>query len=241
MPLRVVINQSNYLPWKGYFDLIHDADLFIFYDDLQFTKNDWRNRNKLKTSRGSEWLTIPVGKHLSRLICEVTLPVDDWAQKHWYFIEQHYERTPHFGTYAPLLRSAFIERQWTNLSELNQHLIVLIARDILGIKTQFADSRTYTLSERKQGRVLELLHAVGATTYISGPAAKAYIEESRFSDAGIELVWKDYGGYPEYPQLHPPFDHAVSVLDLIFNTGPEAAHYIWSWRESVAHPRPTSV
>lgn len=232
--MKVVINQSNYLPWKGYFDLIHDADLFIFYDDLQFTKNDWRNRNKLKTPQGSEWLSIPVGKHLSRLICEVTLPADDWAQKHWRQIEQHYRAAPHFATYADLFRSVFLERQWANLSDLNQHVIRLIARDILGIKTEFADSRKFTLQTRKQERVLELLHAVGATTYISGPAAKAYIEESRFSAAGIELVWKDYSGYPIYPQLHPPFDHAVSVLDLIFNTGPDAPQYIWGWRGSPA-------
>jgi hypothetical protein len=228
--MKVVINQSNYLPWKGYFDLIHDADLFVFYDDLQFTKNDWRNRNKLKTPRGPAWLTIPVGKHLDRLICEVSLPADDWARKHWQAIEQHYGTAPHFGAYAPLLRPVYWERTWTNLSELNQHLIRLIAQDILGIKTRFADSRTYHLKTHKQERVLELLRAVGATTYISGPAAKAYLEEPRFTDAGLKLVWKDYAGYPEYPQLHPPFEHAVSILDLIFNTGPEAAHYIWGWR-----------
>ena len=95
--MKVVINQSNYLPWKGYFDLIHDADLFIFYDDLQFTKNDWRNRNKLKTPLGPAWLTIPVGKHLDRLICEVTLPADNWAQKHWQLIEEHYRAAPLCG------------------------------------------------------------------------------------------------------------------------------------------------
>jgi hypothetical protein len=239
--MKVVINQSNYLPWKGYFDLINDADLFIFYDDRQYTKNDWRNRNKFKTPRGSEWLSIPVGKHESRLICEVTLPADAWARRHWAFIEKHYDRAPHFGTLAPLFRPLFLDGHWTHLSELNQHFIRLIARDILGIKTQFADSRSYSLRRQKQERILELLRAVGATTYISGPAAKAYIEGSRFLDAGIELVWKDYGGYPAYPQLHPPFDHAVSILDLLFNVGPSAAYYIWGWRDSRARPHPVSA
>lgn len=228
--MKVVINQSNYLPWKGYFDLIHDADLFVFYDDLQFTKNDWRNRNKLKTPRGAAWLTIPVGKHLDRLICEVALPAEGWAAAHWRAIEQNYRAAPYFARYAPPLQEALLGRPWQNLSDLNQHLVRLIAHDVLGIKTRFADSRSYQLTAKKQDRVFELLRAVGATTYLSGPAAKAYLEESRFVDAGIELIWKDYGGYPEYPQLHPPFEPAVSILDLIFNTGPAAPHYIWGWR-----------
>lgn len=228
--VKVVINQSNYLPWKGYFDLIHDADLFIFLDDVQFTKNDWRNRNRLKTPRGCEWLTVPVGKHLSRLICEVELPSGDWAQRHWRQIELHYHAAPHFADYAPRLRDVYLARQWTGLSELNQHLIRLIAHDILGIKTRFADSRSYNLTTRSQDRVLDLLAAVGASTYVSGPAAKAYLDEGRFAAAGIELVWKDYAGYPAYPQPHPPFEHAVTVLDLLFSVGPAAPYHIWGWR-----------
>ena len=229
---RVVINQSNYLPWKGYFDLIHDADIFVFYDDLQFTKNDWRNRNRLKTPRGPAWLTIPVGKDIHRLICDVTLPANDWAREHWRTIEQNYRATPHFSRYAPVIQDALLGRAWRTLSDVNQHLIKVIARDILGITTTFADSRDYVLRERSQGRVLELLGALGSTTYISGPAAKAYIDETRFGATGIELIWKDYSGYPEYDQPYPPFEHAVSVLDLIFSTGPDAPEFIWGWRAS---------
>ena len=231
--MKVVINQSNYLPWKGYFDLIHDADLFIFHDDLQYTKNDWRNRNKLKTAAGASWFTIPVGADEHRLICEVRLPADDdWAQRHWRRLEENYRHAPFFARYAPFFRSVYLERRWATLSELNQYLIEAIAREFLGITTRFADSRTYALKEKKQERVLELLRATGATSYISGPAAKSYLEESRFTAAGLKLVWKDYTGYPEYPQRHPPFEPAVSIIDLLFNTGPEAPHYIWGWRES---------
>jgi hypothetical protein len=230
-PMKVVINQSNYLPWKGYFDLIHDADLFVFYDDLQYTKNDWRNRNRLKTARGPAWLTIPVGKHLDRLICEVTLPTDDWARRHWAQIEQAYLSAPYFAAYAPLLEECFLGQTWELLSDLNQHLIRVIAQNILGITTRFVDSRRYGLRERKQERVLELLRTVGADTYISGPAAKAYLSEERFKAEGIHLIWKDYANYPEYAQPHPPFEHAVSILDLIFCTGPAAPDYIWGWRD----------
>lgn len=230
--MNVVINQSNYLPWKGYFDLIHDADLFIFLDDVQYTKNDWRNRNKLKTPHGCEWLTIPVGKHLGWLVCDVDLPPGDWAQHHWHQIERHYGTSPYFADYGPLFREVYLTRKWTRLSDLNQHLIRLIAQDILKIKTRFGDSRNYDLKTRSQERVLELLRAVGATTYISGPAAKAYIDETRFAAEGIALVWKDYAGYPEYHQLHPPFEHAVSILDLLFSVGPAAPYHIWGWRNA---------
>ena len=235
--MKVVINQSNYLPWKGYFDLIHDADLFIFLDDVQFTKNDWRNRNRLKTAGGPDWLSIPVGKHLNRLVCEVPLPATDWASCHWRTLETHYRSCPHFATYAPALEAACLAHRAATLSELNQHLIKLIARDFLGITTQFADSRDYQIGGRGQERVLGLLQAVGASTYISGPAGKAYLDESRFATAGIDLRWKDYAGYPDYQQPHPPFEHAVTVLDLLFSVGPEAPYYIWGWRNL---PSPTA-
>lgn len=232
---RVAILQSNYLPWRGYFDIIHDVDLFVFYDDVQYTKNDWRNRNKLKTPRGAEWITIPVGKDERRRIDEVTLaPESGWAAAHWRMIEAHYRTAPHFARYAEFFRDVYEGRAWTRLSELNQFLITHISREFLGCTTEFADSARFTLSGQKQDRVLDLLRATGARTYVSGPAAKDYLEPQRFVDAGIELVWKNYAGYPDYPQFHPPFVGAVSIVDLLFQTGPAAADYIWGWRNAVA-------
>lgn len=229
--LKVAVLQSNYVPWKGYFDIIHDVDLFVFYDDNQYTKNDWRNRNKLKGPGGAQWLTIPVGDGLDRLICEVTLPSNGWQAKHWRTIEQLYAKSPFFRHYRPLFEPVFLGQTWTHLSDLNQHLIRLIASE-LGISIRFADSRSFDLQGSKQDRLLDLLAKVGATSYLSGPAAKDYIDESRFAASGIELQWKSYSGYPEYPQRHPPFDHAVSVLDLLFTCGPEAPRYIWGWRSA---------
>lgn len=228
----VVILQSNYIPWKGYFDLIHDADLFVFYDDLQFTKNDWRNRNKIKNSSGTQWLTIPVGADKNRLICEVELTDHRWQKIHWETLRQQYSKCKFFSTYKGIFEEVYLQTEWRNLSELNQHLIKTISSKVLGCATEFADSRQFDLSGHKQSRLLDLIKKTGATRYVSGPAAKAYIDERDFEALDIELVWKDYAGYPEYAQKHPPFEHAVSVLDLIFNEGPNCAWYIWGWRQN---------
>ncbi|MFH1940565.1 MAG: WbqC family protein [bacterium] len=227
----VAVIQSNYIPWKGYFDIIHDADLFIFYDDIQYTKNDWRNRNKIKTDRGMMWLTIPVGTSLNRLICEVEIEDRRWAKKHWHSLKQWYGSAPYFHEYEPFLEEFYLRKTHRSLSDLNRQLIVSISREFLGISTEFDDSCNFRLEGNKLERLICLLKKAGAARYISGPSAREYIDETRFKETGIELIYKDYSGYPEYPQLHPPFRHDVSILDLLFNAGPEAPLYIWGWRE----------
>jgi hypothetical protein len=233
-PRRVAILQSNYIPWKGYFDIIHDVDLFIFHDDLQYTKGDWRNRNRIKTPSGPEWLTIPVGTREDRLICEVEIRDRSWAASHWQRIVRSYRRAPHFERYRAYFEEIYLGRAWESLSELNQHLIRGIARDLLGIPTEIGDSRGYHSEARKLDRLLDLLRQAGAGIYVSGPAGKGYIDPSRLEEAGVELLWKDYSGYPEYPQSFPPFTHQVTILDLLFHTGPAAPHYIWGWRRGAA-------
>ena len=228
---KVAVIQSNYIPWKGYFDIIHDVDLFIFYDDVQYTKNDWRNRNKVKTAQGAQWLTIPVGSRNGRLICEVEITDPYWAKKHWETVKQSYSKTPYFRQYQNFFEYFYLENTWRNLSELNQTLIKKISREFLGIQTDFGDSRAYQPQGEKLDRLIDLLKKTGAESYISGPSASSYIDVKRFQEAGIELIYKDYSGYPEYPQLFPPFEHALSILDLLFNCGPTAPDYIWGWRQ----------
>jgi hypothetical protein len=225
---RVAILQSNYIPWKGYFDIIHDVDEFVFHDDLQYTKQDWRNRNRIKTASGLRWLTVPVGDDENRRICDVELPRNTWASEHWQSLEGAYRHAPHFQTYRPWLETVY-RQTWTNLSHLNQHIIRTIA-GLLGARATFRDSRDLGLRGRKQERVIEILRHVGAGAYISGPVARNYLEPERFAAEGIDLVWKSYDGYPEYPQLYPPFVHEVTILDLLFHTGPDAPRYIWGWR-----------
>ena len=231
---RVAILQSSYLPWKGYFDIIRDVDLFIFYDDRQFTKQDWRSRNCIKSSQGLAWLTVPAGTDLNRLICDVTLRDASWQVKHWKTLQQNYAGRPHFDRYREYFEHVFLGQTWSNLSALNQSVIRHVAREFLGIGTAFGDSRDYAAEGQKFDRLLDLAIKSGATTYVSGPSAKEYIVPDRFAQAGIDLVWKDYSGYPEYPQRHPPFVHGVSILDLLFNVGPDAPQYIWGWRENAA-------
>jgi hypothetical protein len=228
---KVAVIQSNYIPWKGYFDIIHDVDLFIFYDDVQYTKNDWRNRNKVKTSQGLCWLTIPVGSREDRLIYEVEIVEGSWTKKHWETIKQSYAKAPFFKKYQVFFESVYLDTKWTNLSELNQFLVKTISKEFLGIRTDFTDSRQYHAEGHKLERLINLLIKVDTELYISGPTARGYIEEKKFTEAGIELIFKDYSGYPEYPQLFPPLEHAVSILDVLFNCGPASPDYIWGWRE----------
>ena len=229
MNKRVAILQSNYIPWKGYFDIINSADLFIFHDDLQYTKNDWRNRNKIKTPDGSVWLTVPCGSDEHRLICDVALSDRKWQRDHWNRIRQNYRKSRYFSKYADFFEDVYLKKSWTMLSELNQYLIKHIASEFLGIKTSFEDSRRYNLERKKATRVVELCVKAGATSYLSGPTAKDYLSEQDFAGTGIKLEWMDYSRYPEYSQLYPPFEHQVSVLDLIFNEGPDARCYMKSF------------
>ena len=228
---KVAVIQSNYIPWKGYFDIINDVDLFIFYDDVQYTKNDWRNRNKIKTRHGLHWLTIPVGSPTDKLIYEVEITGNNWCKKHWETIKQSYAKSQYFNRYHDFFQYIYNDVQWTNLSELNQYLVKTICKSFLGISTEFADSRAFQAEGHKLERLIDLLLKVNADLYISGPTAKGYIEENKFKDAGIDLVFKDYSGYPEYPQLFPPFEHAVSIIDVLFNNGPSSALYMWGWRD----------
>jgi hypothetical protein len=226
-PRRVAILQSNYIPWKGYFDIIHGVDLFVFYDDVAYTLHDWRNRNRIKVAGGPTWLTIPNhGRHDQR-IDEVEIDDPRWQAKHWRSIEQAYGKTAHFGRYRDYFQHVYLGQTWTSLSRLNQSLITHIAHDFLGLATSFDDAARYGAQGRRLERLLDLVARTGATSYLSGPAARDYIDPRRFADIGVELRWQDYSGYPEYPQRFPPFEHGVSILDLLFNTGPDAPEYIW--------------
>lgn len=224
---KIAVLQSNYIPWKGYFDIIHDVDEFIFYDEVQFTKNDWRNRNRIYTNAGVQWLTIPTTGSITQSIDEVTMASDQWQKKHYYALVTNYSKAPYFKQYQDFLEDVYLGRKWEYLSELNRYLIEHISHDFLGITTKFTNSRDYHSEGTGHYKLLSLLISAGAAYYVSGPAAKSYIHAEDYEKAGIELHWKDYSGYPEYPQLHEPFCHNVSILDLLFNTGPDAPKYIW--------------
>jgi hypothetical protein len=224
---KVAILQSNYIPWKGYFDLIGLVDEFILYDDMQYTRRDWRNRNKIKTPNGPAWVTIPVdvkGKYFQK-INETLISDPNWAKDHWATIRQFYSKSKYFKDYKDRFEPFFLTNQETHLSKINYELIALI-NDILGITTKISWSSDYRIIDGKTERLLDLVLQAGGTEYISGPAAKDYIVDSLFGDANVKLSWMDYSGYPEYSQLYPPFEHGVTILDLIFNEGPGAKEFM---------------
>ena len=227
--MNVVILQPSYIPWRGYFHQIQKADLFVFYDDVQYDKNGWRNRNRIKTPSGTRWLTIPV--HTQGVV-ENSVPINQveidwtkaWNASHWDILRQFYKTAPYFKTYAPLLEP-FYHRQDHLLADLTIDLTVALARE-LGLKTEFVRSSSLQAHGTKTDRLVEILTQLGTTHYISGPSARDYLEEEKLAAAGISLEFIEYG-YPEYPQLYPPYDPFVSILDLLFMTGSEAVTYIW--------------
>jgi hypothetical protein len=223
---RVSVVQSNYLPWKGYFDLIRAADRFVFYDIVQFTKNDWRNRNLIKTAGGLLWLTIPVA-HSGRFgqrIDEVEASDDRWREKHWRSISQAYAKAPYFAEYRDLVERLYLGSQERRLSAINRTFIEALC-GALGIETPFASAAELELPEDRVDRLIAICRHFGAEEYLSGPAARAYLDEARFEAAGIRVRYMEYD-YPEYPQLHGPFEHKVSAIDLLFNVGPEAPSFM---------------
>ena len=167
MKKKVAIIQSNYIPWKGYFDIINDSDLFVFYDDVQFTKNDWRNRNKIKCEGGTMWISVPVGQELNRNINEVTIKQGVWERKHFKNMEQYYHKAPYFKIYKEFFAHVYLERKWENLSELNQFLVKTIATDFLGSKTVYDNSENYKPEGKRIERLLDLIKKCGGEVYIS--------------------------------------------------------------------------
>lgn len=223
---RVAIVQSSYIPWKGYFDIIGMVDEFIFYDEVQFTRRDWRNRNKIKTAQGSQWLTIPVASKGAFLqTIEETAIAAPWADKHKRAIALNYARAAGFKAMWPAIEALF-DRVADSpfLAPVNRTLTAGLC-ELLDIRTRLSRSVDYPSQGSRTDRLLSLCLAAGATTYLSGPSAAAYLEVDKFLAHGIAVEWMDYSGYPPYPQAGP-FDHGVSIIDLLLNTGREARRHM---------------
>jgi hypothetical protein len=229
--MKVAILQPNYIPWKGYFDIINMVDIFVIYDDVQYTLRDWRNRNKIKTKRGLQWLTIPTDGTQKKIIKDVKIVWDDrWNVKHWKSIVINYSKAQYFKEYKDYFEEIYLNLKDQYLWEVDLKFIELITK-ILGINTKIilSSDLDYDRNLTKTERLITILKELNATNYLSGPSAKNYIDENLFKKENIELEWMDYSGYPEYPQLYPPFVHEVSIIDLIFNTGPNATKHMKSF------------
>jgi hypothetical protein len=224
---RVAIVQSSYIPWKGYFDLMRRVDEFILYDDAQYTRRDWRNRNVIKTKDGLLWLTIPVevkGK-FHQAIKDVRVSDPAWSDRHFKSIAAAYARAPFFRCYRDAIEDLYRGAPCPRLSDINRRFLEGLAQ-LLGITTPISWSMDYDLPEGRVERLVALCRQARATAYLSGPSAKEYIDARLFADAGIDLAFIDYRGYAEYPQLYPPFVHQVSAIDLLLHTGADAPAYM---------------
>jgi hypothetical protein len=224
---KVAILQSNYIPWKGYFDLIANVDEFVFFDSMQYTKRDWRNRNLIKTPQGLRWITVPVqvkGRY-HQSIYETRIDGEDWRKLHLKTFQQNYGRAKFYEEIKVWLEPLYLEDKYCSISQLNQALIIAIC-NFMEINTVFLQSSDFVLSEDKSVRLAHICERLNANSYLSGPSAMGYLDESPFTQAGISVEWIDYVGYPEYQQLWGGFEHGVTILDLLFNCGKDARKYL---------------
>ena len=226
---KIAIIQSSYIPWKGYFDIISAVDEFVFFDSAQYTRRDWRNRNKIKTRQGLQWLTIPVlvkGKY-SQPINQTMVMDGQWATKHWHAIHHAYARATFFREYEDFFKDLYLGKAASlkRLSEVNFLFISSICR-LLGFSTLFRFCGEFQIRDGRNERLIDICKQSDAELYLSGPSARAYLDHELFRREGIELTFADYEDYPQYEQLHGPFEHHVSILDLIFNAGPHATDFM---------------
>lgn len=222
---RVAILQSSYIPWRGYFDLIASVDEFVFYDDAQYTRQDWRNRNRVKTPQGNLWLTIPVGDSIRRRIRDVVIEDPRCAEAHWQRLRANYARARCFEQVAEWLQPLYCDRPWHLLSEVNERFVGSICSH-LGVSTRLSRSSDFELAEGRTERLVSICRQAGASTYVSGPSARAYLDEAAFERADIAVSWFEYPAYPEYPQLWGSYVDNLSILDLLFNCGSQAPRYM---------------
>lgn len=217
--MKAAIVQPMYLPWMGYFGMIDQTDLFVYYDDVQFVRRSWQRRNKIKVPKGDfTWLTVPVEKDFGQNINDVKIRSDlDWQKEHWKSIKHSYQSTDHFEEYRGGLEEIYSE-EWDSLLNLNITIIDFIKEELGLTDVEFAYSSDLPTNGSKTDRLITLLNKIGADEYISGPGAKDYIDESKFEREGIDLYWHHFD-HPTYQQPHGEFVSHLSVIDLLFSTG----------------------
>lgn len=223
----IVINQSNYIPWRGFFDMIHSVDAYVILDTVQFTRQDWRNRNMIKTPSGPLWLSIPVNQkgRLDKMICEITTSNDIWKRKHLGSIKQFYNQAPCFKEFYPILSDLYDSCNSRYLSEINLHFLKGIC-NYLDIHTKIVSSEGISVSSEKNQRVIDICRHYGAKNYLTGDRAKNYIRYELFDDAGIKLAFYDNSNYKPYPQLHGNFINNLSIIDTLLNCGKESTKFM---------------
>ena len=232
MKNKIIITQSNYIPWKGYFTTMKKATHIILYDDAQYTRRDWRNRNKIITNQGPSWLSIPIdvkGKFHQK-VNEAKVKNQTWPQDHWNKIYNSYNKAPFFHDYGDYFKNIYLDElgRLEYLTDINK-LMLQKCNDLLGIQINILDSRDFVIRGGKTEKLINICKDLDADEYFTGPAAKNYMDESIFTENNIKLTYYDLDGFPEYQQLWGDFDHHVSVLDMFFNLGKNTRDY-FNWK-----------
>ena len=218
--MRVTIHQPQFMPWLGYLDKIDQADLFIVLDTVQFKKNEWQNRNRVRTAQGWQWLTVPVLQRFGQRIQEVPInQAVNWRAQHLRALEIHYARAPYRDRYLAELRGLY-ERRWEKLTDVNLAVIEWLLRSF-GITTPVRRASEWQAREDPTDRLVDLCRSAGASEYLAGPGADRYMDKPRFEASGITLEMQAFQ-HPRYRQVYEPFEPNLSAIDLLFMQGPDA-------------------
>lgn len=222
----IFVSQSNYLPWVGYFESIAAADEYWIYDIVQYTRRDWRNRNRIKSKNGLQWLSVPIQQHTQQTaVDQVKVANSNWREKHLHALQSTYGKAPYFDWVMEQLTPGLLT-DTSSLSIINEALIK-ICLSFLDISTSVHRvDNSALMALEKTARLVAICQATDATHYLTGPAARHYIDASLFTAAGIELCYINYPAYPAYAQYAPPFTAQVSIVDVLMHLGPAARDYL---------------
>ena len=221
----VAIHQPQFLPWLGYFDKLDKADVFCFLDNVQYKKNEWQNRNRVKTAQGAQWFTVPVRYRFPQKIHEVEINNHEkWRRKHLQTLTTNYRKAPYFSVYFEMFENIY-SREWHSLADLNQHTTMQLVKALGLAEKQIVRASELTLSEDPTQRLIDICLACGAEVYLAGRDGAAYMDMERFEGSGIEVVFQDFH-HPSYHQLYGEFISHLSVVDLLFCCGPESRDMI---------------
>ena len=220
----VSIHQPAYIPWLGYFHKISQSDIHVFYDDAEYSKNNLFNRNKIKTPQGEQWLTVPVRYHSKEKINQIKISTNNWQKKHWQSIKMNYSGAPYFKEYEDFFEK-FYQKKYSMLSELAIEMNKAIC-ELLGIKTKFLLSSELDVEGKSNERLVNICKKIGADTYLSGKGAvDSYLDKNMFTKNNIKVEIQDFH-YPTYKQLWGEFVPNLSILDILFNYGPDTRGYL---------------
>ncbi|MFC1548570.1 WbqC family protein [Candidatus Omnitrophota bacterium] len=227
--MKIAIHQPQYLPWLGYFDKMDQGDVFVLLDDVQYKKNEWQNRNKIRNAEGWQWITVPVLYEFGQEIKSIRIDRrQNWREKHIKSLELNYSRAPYFEEYFDFFRES-LEKEWEFLVDLNVHFIEYF-KETLGIGAKLVKSSTLEMDSSSTERLVDICKHFGANAYLSGSGGEDYLDKDLFKESDITLEFQDYK-HPRYSQIYDGFEPYMSVADLLFCCGDKGLNILREGRK----------